>query len=98
MLGGLALVAVAMMLMMVRSASKKQPLPSLRELAGVPPQLPSEEDLIGEAGESEAVLPGMELDEDAIRHRQLSEQLSQMIKANPDEVTAVVNRWVRKTD
>ncbi len=98
-LGGLALVSVAMMFMMVRSAARRPPTPSLRELAGVPPPLPAEEsEFIGEAGESEATLPGMEVDEDAIRHRQLSEQLSQMVKANPEEVASVINRWIRKRD
>lgn len=95
---GLGVLSVAFMVWMLRTASKRPPAPSLRELAGVPPQLPSEEELIGEAGEIESALPGMELDDETLRYRQLAEQVGQVIKSNPDDVATLINRWVRKRD
>ena len=95
---GLGVLSVAFMIWMLRTAGQKPSTPSLRELAGVPPQLPMEEELIGEAGEIESALPGMELDDETLRYRQLAEQVGQVIKSNPDDVATLINRWVRKRD
>ena len=94
----LGVVSLMFMLWMVRSAAHRPPTPSVRELAGVPPQLQSEDDLVGEAGEAEAVLPGMELDDETLRYRQLAEQVGQVIKSSPDDVATLLNRWARKRD
>jgi len=97
-LGLLALLSLAIMFGMVRKASQRPAMPSVEELAGVPPQLDSEEELIGEAAESEAEMGGMEVDEAEIRNRKLTEQISDLIKANPDEAARLVSRWVGTGD
>ena len=97
-LGVLALVSLGTMGWMLRSASRKPPMPNVRDLAGIPPQLVNEAELVGVAGEANDALPGMELDDESIRYRQITEQLSEVIKTNPDEVATLINRWVRKRD
>lgn len=94
-LGLLALVSLGIMLGMARKATQAPPLPSAEELAGVPPPLPVEEDeLIGEAEESQPSLTGIELDEQEIRHRKIAQQIADMIKSNPTEAAQLLRRWV----
>src|SRR5690606_4214673 len=51
---GLAAVSLLLALSMVKKATRPQELPTLQELAGVPPTLPSDDDLIGEASQVES--------------------------------------------
>ncbi|MEM6332724.1 MAG: hypothetical protein AAF823_05230 [Planctomycetota bacterium] len=91
----MALLSLALMLAMVRKATQPESLPSVEELAGVPPTLPDDDDdLIGEVEEQEMTLEGMELDEDELRSRRISEQIGEMIKANPEEAGRIMRRWV----
>lgn len=94
----LAVFAIGLMAYMVRHATKPESLPSLEELAGVPPTLPAEEDLIGEVEEHEATMEGMELDEEQLKSRRMAEQISEMIKANPGDAGAILGKWVRTND
>ncbi len=97
-LGGLAVVAVGMMLLMMRRAAAPQKMPSPAELAGIPPSLPNEDDVIGEAEEMDTALTGVELDDNQIRSRKLAEQVKDLVKSNPNEASTLVQRWVRRAD
>ncbi len=97
-LGGLALLSLALMAYMVRKSLQQPPLPSVEELAGVPPPLPTDDDLIGEVAEEDTAMAGVEVGEDEIRSRKIAEQINDMIKANPDEATNLFNRWVQAED
>ncbi|MEM6756416.1 MAG: hypothetical protein AAF586_04550 [Planctomycetota bacterium] len=91
----MALLSLALMLGMVRKATRPESLPSVEELAGVPPTLPDDDDdLVGEVDEQESSLEAMELDEDELRSRRIAEQIGEMIKANPDEAGRIMKRWV----
>ncbi|MFP4145480.1 MAG: hypothetical protein ACLFV3_10090 [Phycisphaeraceae bacterium] len=94
----LALAAVGFMLWTVRKATQNEPLPSVEELAGLPPSLPSDEELIGEVAEGEMSLSGVELDDDEIESRKIAEQISEMIKEDPAEASMLLSRWVRKQE
>lgn len=96
--GVLAVVAMAMMFFLVRKATQQAPLPSVQELAGLPPQLPMDDELVGEAEETEAGMAGMELNEEQIRSRKMAEQIGELVKSNPAEAAALFNRWIRKDD
>lgn len=96
--GMLALVSIGLMLAMVRKATRPETLPSVQELAGVPPELPTDEDLVGEAGETNAALEGLELNDDELRVREIANQISEMVKGNPTEAGALIGRWVKKED
>ena len=93
-IGGLALLSLALMLGMVRKATRSESLPTVEELAGVPASLPIEEELVGEADEYDAGMAGVELDDDQLKNRQVAEQISEMIKANPEEASSLLGKWV----
>ncbi len=73
-------------------------MPSPAELAGIPPSLPNEDDVIGEAEEMDTALTGVELDDNQIRSRKLAEQVKDLVKSNPNEASTLVQRWVRRAD
>ncbi len=98
-LAALALVALLMMLFMVRKASRTEELPSAAEVAGVPPTLPTDEDeLVGEAGEADVALEGVELDDSTLRRQQMLDQIGTMIQQNPDEVAGLLRRWISMSE
>ena len=94
-LGLLALVSLALMFAMVRKATQQPPMPSAEELAGVPPTLSNEEDLIGEADEGDTSMAGLELDEEELRIRKIAAQIGDMINNNPTEAATIFGKWVR---
>ncbi|WP_428386558.1 hypothetical protein [Mucisphaera sp.] len=92
---GLSGAALLMMLMMVRKATQPEKLPSVEELAGVPPSLPDDDELVGEVDEVEDTLSGVELDEEELNSRRIAQQISEMIKANPTEAGHLIGKWVQ---
>lgn len=95
-LGVLALVSLVLMLSMVRKATRREDLPSIEELAGVPAGLDLDEEIVGDAEDSEDALAGLELNEDEMKFRRIAQQLNEMIKDNPAEAGQLLGRWVRK--
>ena len=96
-LSALAVLSLALMFGMVRRATVSPDLPSVEELAGLSPPL-DEEDLVGEAMESRAEIEGLEMGDGEMRSRKIAEQISDMIKSNPDEASSLLGRWVRRGD
>lgn len=95
---GLALVSVGLMFGMVRKSLRQPPVPSVEELAGLPPSLPSDDDLVGEVNEDEGSMPGVEINEDELRVRRIADQINDMIKNNPGEAAGILHRWVGRED
>lgn len=93
-LAGLAVMSLGLMFYMVRRATRKEDLPSIEELAGVPPTLPTDDDLVGEVDEMDSGLAGVELDEDELRARQIAEQISDLVRANPEEAGGLLTKWI----
>lgn len=93
-LAGLAVMALGMMFYMVRRATRKEDLPTVEELAGVPTTLPTDDDLIGEVDQIDSGLAGVELDEEELRARQIAEQISDLVRANPEEASGLLTKWV----
>ncbi len=98
MVAGLGVAAMMLMMMMVRRATRQDPLPSIEELAGLPAQLPTDDELIGEAGDVESTMTGFELNEGELRSRKMAEQISDLIKTNPGEVGSLLGKWVDAAD
>ncbi len=94
--GVLALASLVFMLSMVRKATKKEELPSVDELAGVPAALEADDELYGDVDDTEAAMAGVELNEDEIKSRKITEQLNEMVKENPAEAGQLLGRWVQK--
>ncbi len=96
--GALALVAMGMMLVMVRKASKKTELPSAEELVGLPPTLETQTDLIGEANEDETAMAGIEVGEQQLQSQKVLEQVTEMVQKDPAAAARLINRWANIED
>jgi flagellar M-ring protein FliF len=59
-------------------------------------QMDTGDDVYGEAGAGEAVLTGIELDDDTLQSRKMVDEVSIMIKENPENAAALVKRWLSK--
>jgi flagellar M-ring protein FliF len=90
----LAVGAMGMMLLMVRKATRPMQLPTAEELSGVPRTLPTINDMVGEADESEAPMTGIEVGDDEVRARMLAEQVAELVGTNPDGAANLLGRWI----
>jgi flagellar biosynthesis/type III secretory pathway M-ring protein FliF/YscJ len=54
------------------------------------------DDVYGEANSGEAVLTGIELDDDTLQSRKMVDEVSVMIKDSPENAAALVKRWMTK--
>ena len=95
-LGLLGVAALAMMFFMVKRATQEEELPDVRELAGIPEELPTDEEILGEAAADTGDLDGIELGEGEIRSQRMATQISDLITANPQEVGALLGKWVAR--
>jgi flagellar biosynthesis/type III secretory pathway M-ring protein FliF/YscJ len=93
-LGGLAVVAVGLVVLTALRATRREALPTAAELVGLPPALDHASDLVGEAGEADSVLQGLELSDDEMKHRKMMEQVSELVTEKPSEAARVLGRWV----
>ncbi|MBL8989964.1 MAG: hypothetical protein JNJ48_00120, partial [Phycisphaerae bacterium] len=93
-LGVLAVVALGMMMLMVRKASRPAELPDPKELVGVPPALQTQSDLVGEADETQTAMMGIELGEDQLKTKKMLEQVAELVKKNPQDAASILNRWI----
>jgi flagellar biosynthesis/type III secretory pathway M-ring protein FliF/YscJ len=94
-IGALAVVSLLMVLMMVRKGAPA-PVASIANEPETPQRLDAGERLAGEVGEGEAMLDGMELDEDTVKAQQMIAQVSTMVKENPDAAASLVKRWLNR--
>jgi flagellar biosynthesis/type III secretory pathway M-ring protein FliF/YscJ len=98
-LAGLACLSLFVVSMMVR---KSTPAPVIAAAAATatptgPMTLGSGELIAGSAGDGGATLDGMELDDDAVRAQQMLEQVSTMVKENPESAATLVKRWLNRS-
>lgn len=93
-LGGMALFAMGMMIVMVKRASAGAAIPSPEEIVGLPPALATKNDLIGEADESDAPMMGIEVDDAEVRTGKMLDQVTDWVKGSPDGAAKLLNRWI----
>jgi flagellar biosynthesis/type III secretory pathway M-ring protein FliF/YscJ len=104
---GVAVLAVVSLLMMAMMVRKSTPLPLVMPSVGPGAaaaaaaraemnSLGSGESVAGEVGTGGSTLDGMEMDEDAVRTQQMLDQVSTMVKENPDGAAALVKRWLSR--
>jgi flagellar biosynthesis/type III secretory pathway M-ring protein FliF/YscJ len=91
--GALAVVSLFMVSMMVR---KNAPAPVIAEPEPLPPQLQGGEPLVGEAAEGNPAMDAMELDDDAVKAKQMLDQVSTLVNENPDAAATLVKRWLNR--
>lgn len=97
-LAGLALGALAMMVVLVKRAGKADALPSAHDIVGVPRSLTEDADLVGEADEADNALAGIELSDEMIRSRKLLEQVQEMVAEHPEDAASLLGRWIQTDD
>lgn len=103
-LGGLALVSLFMVSMMVRKGSPAAPVIAVAAAASASPALlaagpalvDSTEPLAGEASGGDPTMAGLELDDEAVRTRQMIDQVSTLVQENPDAAATLVKRWLNR--
>lgn len=97
-IGVLAAISLGMMLMMVKRSAKRIELPTVEQLVGVPPEIEGGNDLIGEAGEGESVMTGIEVDEKLVQVQQLRDQVSELVSKDPESAATLIDRWTEQVD
>jgi flagellar biosynthesis/type III secretory pathway M-ring protein FliF/YscJ len=94
--GVLAVVSLLMMFSMVRK-SAPPPVVVAPEVEESPEVLTTAEGVAGEVGGGGTTLDGVELDEDAVRNQQMLEQVTTMVKENPEAAANLVKRWLNRS-
>lgn len=102
-IGALAMLSLFMVSMMVR---KGAPVPvavvpgagavaaDVREVTSFSNE---ENEVTGFAGDAQNAMDGMELDDETMKSQQVVEQVTTMVKENPDAAAALVKRWLNRT-
>jgi len=93
-LGGLAVLALGLVVVTAVKSSKRDALPTAGELLGVPPTIGRDSGLVGEAEDAESALTGIELTDEVMQNKKILEQVSAMIKDKPDIAATLVGRWI----
>lgn len=93
-LGGLAVVALGLVVVTAMRTTKREVLPTAAELVGLPPALEGADDLVGEAGEADSALTGIELTDDEMRTRKIGEQVAELVTERPEEAARLLGRWI----
>ena len=84
--------------MLVRRSTQTPPLPSLEELAGVPPDPAQRRRTDGRGRRGRTSMDGVEIDEEEMKSRHLAEQISELIVSSPADATGLLGRWVNDDD
>jgi flagellar biosynthesis/type III secretory pathway M-ring protein FliF/YscJ len=96
-IGALAMISLFMISTIVKKGTPA-PVIAQRVEPRETPRIGTVEDIAGVVGnEGPATLDGMELDEDAIRAQQMVEQVSTMVKEDPDGAANLVKRWLNRS-
>ena len=96
--GVLAAVSLLMVTMMVRKSAPPIVAQVAAGAAGAsgPVRLNADSDVAGEVGEGGKMLDGMELDDEMVKGQQVVEQVSTMVKDDPESAASLVKRWLSK--
>jgi flagellar biosynthesis/type III secretory pathway M-ring protein FliF/YscJ len=94
----LSLLSLAVMFLMVRRSTgpTSAGMPTAAELGGAPSPLSADGvEVLGDVDESPPALVGVELDDEALRRRQMLDQLNKLVQEEPAEVASLIRRWMR---
>lgn len=93
-LGVLGVIALGMMAMMVKRAGKREVMPTAEELVGLPPTLDADADVVGEAGEGDTAMTGIEIGEGEAQAQKVLHQVNELVAQKPDAAAKLVGRWI----
>jgi len=97
-LGGVALLAVVLMGLSLKKVGQPEELPTAEELVGLPPALRDNAEMIGEAGEADSNLTGIELSEEDLQSRKKFEQIASLVGERPGDAAYVLNKWIQASN
>ncbi len=104
-LGALAVISLLMMLMMVRKVGEGPVLPGeeppppgdRRKGAQRAEKVFTGEDIpVGRAEATEHLLEGREVDENTLRIQEITEQVSELVREDPETSVSILRRWVQE--
>ena len=95
----LAIASLGMVLMLLRKANNHVPSAEQESGGMMFGSRPAEAVGLEDGGmfgdeDTDGILAGMELEGDAVRSRQVLEQIREMVKDSPDSAAALVGRWI----
>lgn len=93
-LGVLSVAALGMMAMMVKKVGKRTEMPTAEELVGLPPQLETESEVIGEADESDTAMAGIEVGDEQMQAQKILEQVGELVQNSPETTARLLGRWI----
>jgi flagellar biosynthesis/type III secretory pathway M-ring protein FliF/YscJ len=99
-LGGLALAALLMVSGMVKKGAGPVPamaVADLQEQQREMERLAGSDEVVGAAAEGVSALEAIELDEETSKTQQMVEQVTSLVKDNPDGATTLVKRWLARS-
>jgi flagellar biosynthesis/type III secretory pathway M-ring protein FliF/YscJ len=100
-IGALAMVSLFMVSMMVRKGSPTPVALAAGAGSGDVRETPifgsPEDEIAAVAGDAQNAMDGMELDDEAMKSQQVVEQVTTMVKENPDAAATLVKRWLNRT-
>jgi len=94
--GALAIISLFMVSMIVKKGAPT-PAITVTPQPDLPPQLQAGEEIAGVVGDGKISLDAVELDEDAVHAQQMVEQVSTMVKENPEAAANLVKRWLNRS-
>lgn len=97
-IGALALVSLVMVLMVARKATRARELPSAEDLVGIPPALEHDDEIYGEAEESDSAMDAVEVDEETIKTNKMLKEIGEMVGKNPEVASSLFAKWVAPQD
>ncbi len=97
-LGGLAVLALGLVVFTALKANKTEDLPSAEELVGIPPALEADDEIIGEAEGIDPPMEGLELSDAEMNQQRMTEQVTEMMREKPKEAATLVSRWISQAD
>ncbi len=95
-LGALAVFSLLMVSMIVKKGTPATVIAAQLQSQEIP-RLNGQQETAGVVGDGESMLDGMELDDDAVRAQQMVEQVSTMVKDDPDAAANLVKRWLNRS-
>jgi flagellar biosynthesis/type III secretory pathway M-ring protein FliF/YscJ len=94
-IGALAAISLFMVTMMARKGGAAVPNPVHAAAMSAYADAKAEEAAVA-VGASENALEAVELDDEAMKAQQVVEQVSTMVKQDPDAAAAMIKRWLNR--
>ena len=95
-LGALAVMSLFMASMMVRKSTPSPVPATVASGADGKAGAPGRDGMVGETTSADGLLDGLELNEETVRTTQMVNQVSTLVRENPEAAAALVKRWLNR--